>query len=113
MEANKDVLSKKSDPLSGGQLKLLPAQPEDAEAFQRCVMRANANNVAQSFVWPKSKAHLTSPEDVLEHRTARLKKGMEQEDALHFKIIDKTDPDRIIAAANFYKPGHFQVRSPV
>lgn len=33
---------------------------------------------------------------------------MEQEDALHFKIIDNDDPNRIIAASNWYKPGHFK-----
>jgi hypothetical protein len=112
MEADHDVPSKKSNPLATGQFQLLPAKPEDAEAFLRCVLRANANNYAQSVVWPKSRAHLTLPEDVLAHRAARLRKGMESEDTLHYKIIDTNDPDRIIAAANWYKPGHFQVRHP-
>ena len=112
MEANNDVPSKKSHPLASGQFRLLPAEPEDAEAFQRCVLRANVNNYAQSVVWPKSRAHLTSPEDVLAHRVARLRKGMESEHSLYYKIVDINNPDRIIGAANWHKPGHFKVRHP-
>ena len=112
MEATHDLPSKKSNPLATGQFQLLPAKPEDAEAFQRCVLRANANSYAQSVVWPQSRAHLTPPEDVMAHRVARLRKGMESEDTLHYKIIDIDYPDRIIGAANWYKPGHFKVSHP-
>jgi hypothetical protein len=87
---------------------LLPATPEDAEAIQSCALRANSNNYAHSVVYPKDKAHLSSPEELFRYRVERLRKSMHEKVLLHFKMTPKDDPSNVIGHAGWYKPGHFK-----
>ena len=87
---------------------LIRATPEDAHGIHACSNRAFGNSYLHSKVYPEEKAHLTPPEELFAWRVKRLRKAMAADDFLYFKIIHQDEPQKVVAYAGWYTPGHFQ-----
>ena len=86
---------------------LLPATPDDAETIVSLNKRAFRNDYMMSQVYPKEKAHLTSPEELFAWRVNRLRTEMEKGDMVYSKVIQKDD-NKLVAQSGWAPPGYFQ-----
>lgn len=75
------------------------ASKRDADAIVTCSKRVRETSYLLEMVYPKEKAHLTTPEELHEWRVQRMAKMLEANDVLYFKVIPKDEPERVVAYA--------------
>jgi len=94
--------------MSSTKFLVLPTEPADAEGVGIVRNRAFGPGSFNDWVFPKSKAHLTPPEELARWRADRLREMLKAEDFLHFKCVPEDDHSKLVGYAAWYKPGHFK-----
>lgn len=102
------MASKSNGTTASSQFVLRRATTEDVTAIQHMVYKAMGSSYLHSLVYPKEKAHLTSPEALFNWRVARMKKQMQAEDRLDYIVVPLDEPDKVAGAATWFEPGHFK-----
>lgn len=59
-------------------------------------------------MYPEEKAHLTPSEELFAWRVKRLRKAMAADDFLYYKVVKRDEPQKLLAYAEWYTPGHFR-----
>jgi hypothetical protein len=92
--------------------KVLPASEEDAESLVQLTVRTLAaadTTTTQykdipTFVYPKEREHLTSPEDLFAHRVRTRRKVITSEGIHTYKVVHPSETGRIIGTLMWKDP---------
>lgn len=86
---------------------ILRTELADAHAVRACGDRAFGPDSFRARIFPESRKHLTSADELSEWRANALRRMMTSGDMLHFKCVPEDDHSKIVGYSAWYRPGHF------
>lgn len=96
------------DDANGFPFQVVQATPDDAEAVFICSSKTMATNYLHSKVFPPEKAYLTPTDELFAWRVGRIRKLLEGQDLIYFKVVPTENPSKVVGYCGWFKPGHFK-----